>query len=168
MHHPLDAPAWAGLRCSKLLVIRGQTHYGSTTHGNVSGKSRLTDRGWCGRQADGFVYNGLVQWNPGGFATNNYLPHGLSGRHGVLFERPWVWHQIGLRYVNGARCQSLYALRRQRARSLWGRADFVVEDLQAAKQELVRCGCKVIRWEGQGRPFYIEDPFGLKFNLWQD
>jgi predicted enzyme related to lactoylglutathione lyase len=46
--------------------------------------------------------------------------------------------------------------------------EFVVEDLEAVRRQLERAGCKVIRWEGKGGCCFIEDPFGLRFNLWQD
>lgn len=45
--------------------------------------------------------------------------------------------------------------------------ELFVEDLEAAKQFLLDNGCKIIRWEGLGKDCYIEDPFGLKFNIWQ-
>jgi predicted enzyme related to lactoylglutathione lyase len=45
--------------------------------------------------------------------------------------------------------------------------EFFVPDLEAAKEELVAKGCKVVTWEGKGKPCYIEDPFGFMFNLWE-
>lgn len=45
--------------------------------------------------------------------------------------------------------------------------ELFVEDLEAAKKYLLDNGCKIIRWEGFGKDCYIEDPFGLKFNIWQ-
>lgn len=45
--------------------------------------------------------------------------------------------------------------------------EFEVEDLEAAREHLVAAGCRVIRWEGKGKPCYIRDPFGTLFNLWE-
>ena len=45
--------------------------------------------------------------------------------------------------------------------------ELFVDDLDEAKTILLENGCKVIRWEGKGKDCYIEDPFGLKFNIWQ-
>ena len=45
--------------------------------------------------------------------------------------------------------------------------ELFVEDLNEAKIYLTENGCKIIRWEGLGKDCYIEDPFGLKFNIWQ-
>ena len=46
--------------------------------------------------------------------------------------------------------------------------EFMVPDLQKARDELERQGCTVVRWEGKGGANYIRDPFGLMFNLWED
>ena len=40
-------------------------------------------------------------------------------------------------------------------------------DLEAARQELVASGCKVLRWRGKGQDCYIEDPFGVIYNIWE-
>ena len=45
--------------------------------------------------------------------------------------------------------------------------ELFVDDLEAAREELLAHGCKVLRWEGKGRDCYIQDPFGLVFNLWE-
>lgn len=45
--------------------------------------------------------------------------------------------------------------------------ELFVEDLEQAKEYLLNNGCKIIRWEGIGRDCYVEDPFGLRFNIWQ-
>ena len=45
--------------------------------------------------------------------------------------------------------------------------EFEVEDLEAARDELLAEGCTVIRWEGVGKSNYMRDPFGYQFNLWQ-
>jgi len=46
--------------------------------------------------------------------------------------------------------------------------EFFVNDLESAKIHLVNNGCKIIKWEGKGKDCYMEDPFGLVFNLWEE
>ena len=46
--------------------------------------------------------------------------------------------------------------------------EFLVPDVEAARQELVAAGCEVVRWEGRGGCCYLRDPFGLVFNLFED
>lgn len=46
--------------------------------------------------------------------------------------------------------------------------ELLVPDLEAAREELVAAGCRVIKWEGKGQDCYIRDPFGTTFNLWED
>jgi catechol 2,3-dioxygenase-like lactoylglutathione lyase family enzyme len=46
--------------------------------------------------------------------------------------------------------------------------ELIVPDLEAARQELVAAGCRVICWEGKGKDCYIRDPFGTTYNLWED
>ena len=46
--------------------------------------------------------------------------------------------------------------------------ELFVEDLEAARDELVKAGCEVIRWHGKGQDCYIRDPFGVIYNLWED
>lgn len=46
--------------------------------------------------------------------------------------------------------------------------ELIVPDLEAARDELVAAGCRVIKWEGKGKDCYIRDPFGTTFNLWED
>ena len=41
--------------------------------------------------------------------------------------------------------------------------EFVVSDIDAAKERLVAAGCLIIRWEGPHR--WLRDPYGLMFNL---
>lgn len=41
----------------------------------------------------------------------------------------------------------------------------LVPNLEKAREELVAAGCRVIRWEGRGKDFYIRDPFGTTYNL---
>ena len=45
--------------------------------------------------------------------------------------------------------------------------EFVVDDLEAARGYLESNGCSAIRWEGQGKPCYMRDPFGNIFNLYK-
>jgi hypothetical protein len=45
--------------------------------------------------------------------------------------------------------------------------ELFVDDLEKARHVLVQNGCKVIRWRGVGQDCYIEDPFGVVFNIWQ-
>jgi catechol 2,3-dioxygenase-like lactoylglutathione lyase family enzyme len=43
--------------------------------------------------------------------------------------------------------------------------ELFVDDLEAARDELVANGCEVIRWRGKGQDCYLRDPFGVTFNL---
>jgi catechol 2,3-dioxygenase-like lactoylglutathione lyase family enzyme len=43
-----------------------------------------------------------------------------------------------------------------------------VPDLEAARTELEKAGCTVVRWEGKGKDCYVRDPFGVVFNLWEE
>ncbi len=45
--------------------------------------------------------------------------------------------------------------------------ELFVDDLEAARQELVANGCKVLLWRGKGQDCYIEDPFGVIYNIWE-
>lgn len=45
--------------------------------------------------------------------------------------------------------------------------ELFVDDLEAARATLVEHGCKVLRWRGKGQDCYIQDPFGITFNLWE-
>ena len=45
--------------------------------------------------------------------------------------------------------------------------ELFVDDLEEAKKILTENGCKIIRWEGKGKDCYIEDPFGVRFNIWE-
>jgi catechol 2,3-dioxygenase-like lactoylglutathione lyase family enzyme len=45
--------------------------------------------------------------------------------------------------------------------------ELFVDDLETARDELLAHGCKIIRWRGKGQDCYLQDPFGLRFNLWQ-
>lgn len=46
--------------------------------------------------------------------------------------------------------------------------ELFVDDLEAAREVLIQHGCKVLRWRGKGQDCYIQDPFGVIFNLWED
>jgi catechol 2,3-dioxygenase-like lactoylglutathione lyase family enzyme len=46
--------------------------------------------------------------------------------------------------------------------------ELFVDDLEVARDELVGNGCKVIRWIGKGQDCYVEDPFGVRYNLWEE
>jgi catechol 2,3-dioxygenase-like lactoylglutathione lyase family enzyme len=46
--------------------------------------------------------------------------------------------------------------------------ELFVDDLEAAQDELVAHGCTVLRWRGKGQDCYVQDPFGVIYNLWED
>ena len=46
--------------------------------------------------------------------------------------------------------------------------EFCVDDLDAARDRLVSKSCRVIKWEGKGKDCYMQDPFGMIFNLWEE
>jgi len=46
--------------------------------------------------------------------------------------------------------------------------EYLVEDVEAAKVKLEIEGCKVLKWEGAGKDCYMQDPFGMTFNLWEE
>jgi catechol 2,3-dioxygenase-like lactoylglutathione lyase family enzyme len=46
--------------------------------------------------------------------------------------------------------------------------ELFVDDLEAAREKLVAHGCKVLRWRGKGQDCYVEDPFGVIYNLWEE
>ncbi len=45
--------------------------------------------------------------------------------------------------------------------------ELFVDDLEQARDELLAHGCKILRWRGKGQDCYIQDPFGVVFNLWE-
>ena len=45
--------------------------------------------------------------------------------------------------------------------------ELFVDDLEAARKDLLASGCEVIRWRGKGQDCYMKDPFGIIFNLWE-
>jgi catechol 2,3-dioxygenase-like lactoylglutathione lyase family enzyme len=46
--------------------------------------------------------------------------------------------------------------------------EFLVPDVEKAKEELLEVGCEAVRWEGAGGSCYMRDPFGFVFNLYED
>lgn len=46
--------------------------------------------------------------------------------------------------------------------------EFLVPNLEEAKERLLAEECQVLRWEGKGKPCYLRDPFGFVFNLYED
>jgi len=46
--------------------------------------------------------------------------------------------------------------------------EFIVPDVERARQELEARGCQVVVWKGKGDDCYMRDPFGNVFNLWED
>ena len=46
--------------------------------------------------------------------------------------------------------------------------EFLVPDVEKAKEELLQAGCEVVRWEGAGDSCYLRDPFGFVFNLYEE
>ena len=46
--------------------------------------------------------------------------------------------------------------------------ELFVDDLEQARDTLVANGCKVLRWRGKGQDCYVEDPFGVVYNLWEE
>ncbi len=45
--------------------------------------------------------------------------------------------------------------------------ELFVDDLEKAREILEANGCKVLRWRGKGQDCYIQDPFGVIFNIWE-
>ncbi|MGD8793260.1 MAG: VOC family protein [Anaerolineae bacterium] len=45
--------------------------------------------------------------------------------------------------------------------------ELFVDDLEAARETLVANGCKILRWRGKGQDCYVQDPFGVIFNVWE-
>ncbi len=46
--------------------------------------------------------------------------------------------------------------------------ELFVDDLDKAREILEANGCKVLRWRGKGQDCYIQDPFGVIFNIWEE
>ena len=45
--------------------------------------------------------------------------------------------------------------------------ELFVDDLEEAQETLVGKGCSILRWRGKGQDCYVEDPFGIVFNVWE-
>lgn len=45
--------------------------------------------------------------------------------------------------------------------------ELFVDDLEQARKTLVAKGCKILRWRGKGQDCYVEDPYGVVFNIWE-
>jgi catechol 2,3-dioxygenase-like lactoylglutathione lyase family enzyme len=45
--------------------------------------------------------------------------------------------------------------------------ELFVSDLEEAREYLEANGCKVLRWRGKGQDCYIQDPYGVIYNLWE-
>ena len=45
--------------------------------------------------------------------------------------------------------------------------ELFVDDLEKAREILEANGCKVLRWHGKGQDCYVQDPFGVIFNIWE-
>ncbi len=45
--------------------------------------------------------------------------------------------------------------------------ELFVDDLEQARETLVAAGCRILRWRGKGQDCYVEDPFGVVFNVWE-
>ena len=46
--------------------------------------------------------------------------------------------------------------------------ELFVSNLEEARAFLVENGCKILRWRGRGQDCYIQDPFGVVYNLWEE
>lgn len=46
--------------------------------------------------------------------------------------------------------------------------EFLVLELDKARDRLIKAGCKVVRWEGKGKCCFMSDPFGFIFNLYEE
>lgn len=46
--------------------------------------------------------------------------------------------------------------------------ELFVSNLEEAREYLVENGCKVLRWRGKGQDCYVQDPFGVVYNLWEE
>ncbi|HSM70974.1 MAG TPA: hypothetical protein VK851_05475 [Anaerolineales bacterium] len=45
--------------------------------------------------------------------------------------------------------------------------ELFVDDLEEARMYFESNGCKILRWRGKGQDCYIEDPFGVRYNVWE-
>ena len=46
--------------------------------------------------------------------------------------------------------------------------ELFVDDLEEARKILEANGCKILRWRGKGQDCYVQDPFGVVFNIWEE
>lgn len=46
--------------------------------------------------------------------------------------------------------------------------ELFVDDLEKARETLEASRCQVLRWRGKGGDCYIQDPFGVIFNIWEE
>jgi len=46
--------------------------------------------------------------------------------------------------------------------------ELFVDDLEKARDVLVANSCKVLRWRGKGQDCYIQDPYGVIYNIWEE
>jgi predicted enzyme related to lactoylglutathione lyase len=46
--------------------------------------------------------------------------------------------------------------------------ELFVDDIEQAREMLEANGCKVLRWKGKGQDCYIQDPYGVRFNIWEE
>jgi len=45
--------------------------------------------------------------------------------------------------------------------------ELFVDNLDEARGYFEENGCRILRWRGKGQDCYIEDPFGVRFNVWE-
>ena len=45
--------------------------------------------------------------------------------------------------------------------------ELFVDDLEEARKYFESNGCKVLRWRGKRQDCYIEDPYGVRYNVWE-
>ena len=45
--------------------------------------------------------------------------------------------------------------------------ELFVVDLEEARQYLQANGCTILRWRGKGKDCYVQDPFGVIYNIWE-
>ncbi len=45
--------------------------------------------------------------------------------------------------------------------------ELFVDNVDSARDALVKQGCEVVGWRGRGQDCYIKDTFGVIFNLWE-